>query len=597
MNRFLLIAFFAINAFSQDTKNTDFSIIESFSVQAGSVDVVVTDQNGNRVQGLDQESFSVLVDGKAIHLNHFEEVLREDLAHIQVEGSIQFAQEAPQQGSTKVVGTNYLIFIDDWFTKRQYRAPLLKRLRKEVSEMSDNDKVAIVRYYGEQLENILPYTNDKNAINKALTKLNKLPTYELKRHTQFLARLNNERSSGSALSRTTSDSFGENPVGARFLDRGRAFQDSGSLFQAIIASASHGGSHSLGLAFQEYFEQVQKTANAIELAMRGFNQKEGRNSLILVSEGWTSNFKDLLTRIPENAINSEYEGDPTELKTSTTDANWVASENRTFFNSQNAQNPEKSLKHISQTANLLGYTVYPMLISQIDHGTFMGNETNPTTTSGLLGFEYASRFDSVEFLAEETGGQVLSKAHRLKLPMTQVMADQKHYYRMSFNLPQADPGTRHDIQVLVSGDYELRHRKAFRQRAGNERQQLITQAAMLTGMDAGGLDVKFGQAQKHLRGKHKVPFDLTIPTNWITVLKDGENFNVQLELTVAAMDKRGNQSPMLATPINFSGKGNPTGDAYYDGEMVIRKKAQRLVFAIHDKVSNESITKTVDYKP
>lgn len=584
---YTFLALSSPNLTNQDSQaeKSDFSITESFTVRAGSVEAVVTDKGGKRITGLKPEDFTVLIDDQEVQVTLFDEIkqtVQREVNGVEIKETI--SQSNYEEQPKPAPGNNYLVFMDDWFTKRAYRGRLLKRLKSEVQQLSPKDRLAIVRYKGDQLQLVMGFSSDKAAILNSIDELGKMRTAELARHTRVMANLNVERqmnrqfeSQEGEVDTSWASQGGGGAAGVHANMRNkRAFANEETLFQVINGLSNNLRDTTVKRAVKTYFDQVSQTANAVELAMRGLHQKEGRNTLLLLSEGWTLNIKDALPQGAE-AAGAQADGN--------------------FINLKEFDSANELLRPITDAANLLGYTIYPLQVSQVDPGVFMATRTGQERASRTLGAEQNGRFSTLNFVAEQTGGQVISKAHRESLPFTKVIEDLQNYYRMSFTFPSDDIHTRHNIKVLVRGDYKVRHRKEFRQRSRDERKNLVSQAAMLTNT-SNLLDVQFGEAKKHARRQLALPFHLQFPTDWITALKTKSGgFAVQLELTIEAQDKRGNGSDMLRLPLHFEGTGTPPQLASFKNEMAISKKGQRLVFVLHDLVGGGNITRTVDYKP
>src|SRR5258706_9021521 len=90
---------------------------ETVEVRVVNVEVVVTDKNGNRVNGLKPGDFRLKVDGKEVPVSYFSEILAgQAVAPPAAPGGPAAATAAvPGVEPGGAVGTSYLVFIDDDF--------------------------------------------------------------------------------------------------------------------------------------------------------------------------------------------------------------------------------------------------------------------------------------------------------------------------------------------------------------------------------------------------------------------------------------------------------------------------------------------------
>lgn len=561
MCRLSWLLFLPLFIWGQEYEQSPLSIFESFRVDIGTVEAVVTDAEGNHVTGLPKGSFTLLVDGKATDIATFEEVKE----------GIELAVGEPG-GFQAPAAQNYLIFMDDWFSRRAYRYKLLEKLRSEITRIGEKDRVAIVRFTGTKIQTLLDYTSDKRRILAKIERLLELPTTEMRRIAEGNALVKVEGRADAVVDRLVSEaSLEEQSPASMSASRSNPAQFANENFATATRNQNRD---------ETYFSQVLKSVNAIEVAMRRMDQKKGRQNLLIVSEGWITH----LPRMFKLAMRTKWKNKDV-----------FGDETMRILAGAKLKTAEDVLRPISDTANVLGYTIYPMNLAQVQFGEFMLDQNSAEERMSQSGGEFYSMQDSLRFLADQTGGKLVQKSQGAALPFTQVQDDLKNYYVMSFVLPP-DRGERREIVLQMKGDYKIRHRKEFRQRPEAEQDKLASLSGLMSD-DKGRLIVKLGTAQASGRRKQQLPFTLEIPTDWLEVFQVEDNFSVQLELTVESMDVNDNSSEMLKVPVNFSGKGTPAGFAFYDGELLLRKKKQRLVFVLLDKIGGDRISQYVDYIP
>ena len=105
---------------------------ETIDVRVVNVEVVVTDRQGNRVQGLKPSDFELLVDGQPTPIAYFTEI--ED--GFAAGGETADISGIPALDLNAPVGTNFLIFIDDLFSIKRDRNRVLDRLRDDLRTLA-----------------------------------------------------------------------------------------------------------------------------------------------------------------------------------------------------------------------------------------------------------------------------------------------------------------------------------------------------------------------------------------------------------------------------------------------------------------------------
>ena len=109
----------ALPAVAQDGPLPDL-FSEAIDVRVVNVEAVVTDRKGNRVRGLTANDFELLVDGEPAPIAYFTEI-DEGTVRAAPAGAAEIAEAIPALHAGEPVGTNFLVFIDDFFSIRQHR--------------------------------------------------------------------------------------------------------------------------------------------------------------------------------------------------------------------------------------------------------------------------------------------------------------------------------------------------------------------------------------------------------------------------------------------------------------------------------------------
>lgn len=517
----------AFQGIAQDTTDEElFDISETLTVSAATVEVVVTDKKGERINGLKREDFVLLVDGSIVQPNHFSEIR---LLHDGEEQEVTLSGEAHDEAivSSQDVPRNYLVFIDNYFTHRYYRKMLLKKVIADVDQMRPQDQMAIVVYSGKKPQTRTGWTGDRELLKYMLNEVIQGKSGSMRREAELQASdVETEWKSGSGIT--------------------------GRTVYAAMARLER---------------SINKVTRAVEETMRGFERPKGRNMLLLLSAGWPYQYRKALDVKFVNLSGYDDGG-------------------------------EKKLRPVTDTANLLGYTIYPMLIGQLDAGEFAGAD-GPKFADFGTNTRFEVGHDSLKFLADQTGGELLSKAQFHKEPLDKVAADNNQYYVLTFTSSGLKKGERHSIDVMIPGtSYKVRHRKAFRQRTMEEVADLEVEKVLFSNKKKAELEVTLGEPAPHDKRLLMVPISLDIPLDWAQVNPQGRQYRARFTLRVTAEDKRGNRADLVREPIDLTvAKPRPGARIGYDAALVLRKKEQRLVVSLQDELGGQALTSTMIFSP
>lgn len=175
--RFLIVAFVVLALAGSPSDGQEGTLPDLFAdtidVRVVNVEVVVTDHEGYRILGLEASDFELLVDGQPVPVSYFTEVddgraiasLEDGRPPASVEAH---ARNVPLLDLDEPMGTNFLIFMDQFSVVRRYRERVLDRLEQELHLLRPDDRVAIVAFDGGNLSLLLDWTNSRNDIEDAL---------------------------------------------------------------------------------------------------------------------------------------------------------------------------------------------------------------------------------------------------------------------------------------------------------------------------------------------------------------------------------------------------------------------------------------------
>lgn len=158
--------------------------VDAIDVRVIEVEVVVTDDQGERVRGLARDDFRLSVAGREVPIEYFDE---------RRGGEIVAAADASrgEAGAGETApGVHYLLFLDDFFTDRRYRAAVLDRAAQELDVLRPGDRMAVIRFRGRGVETLIDWTSSKGDLARVLDEARRAPTWELRRDARLASATN-----------------------------------------------------------------------------------------------------------------------------------------------------------------------------------------------------------------------------------------------------------------------------------------------------------------------------------------------------------------------------------------------------------------------
>ena len=537
----------AAPAVAQDEKEQTPTFGEIVDVRVINLEVVVTD-DGERIPGLGLEDFELLVDGEKVPLEYFSEV-REGRAVSGTSAPEDFAIPALAPGES--VGTRYLVFVDDFFSIPSYRNRVLEELAEQLPQMSADDRMAIVAFDGNRVEMLSSWTRSLSELGAALDRASKRRAYGLQRLSEQRQFDTTQRFRGRALlgPRFASTAFSGNRRGIRTLDeleRNRA---------------------------RELASQVEQIADAATSAVRAFARPPGRKVMLLLSGGWPSS-------IPS----------------------WVAGTFEPVFD-DGQLNSWQPFSPLIETANRLGYTLYPIDVNGIESENLGSAEFGSLLASSLVADQAFSREqleeDSLYRLAHATGGRALIDGARLTA-LERVIEDTRSYYWLGFTPDWQEDDAGHKVEVRVKGKgLKARARDGFSDLSRESEVTMLVESAQLFDLPLPGemgLEIAVGEPTNAGFKKVLLPLRLEVPLDYVALLPENTGVGAQLEMRVAATDDHGDRAEVSVVPITVSGTGNAAGGqvAVLETQLKLRRQPHRLLISLYDPASGNLLSKRLE---
>lgn len=255
---------------------------------------------------------------------------------------------------------------------------------------------------------------------------------------------------------------------------------------------------------------------------------------------------------------------------------------------------------LADTANRLGFTLYPVDVPGFDGGGL--DASSAESTVGAWEAREEEVHSSLAFLATRTGGLAMINAGR-KSALANAQADTRSYYWLGFTPTWRQDDRRHRIEVQVARPgLKVRSRQSVLDLSRQSEVTMRVESALLFGGKGSAvMPMALGKPERTAAKEMEVPVTLTIPLSSVTVLPVDGKYSTALTLRFAALDERGDRSEIPAIPLRWSFDAPPPADGSgtirYDTRLKLRRIEQKVIAALFDPVSGKVTTAEAEVKP
>jgi len=359
------------------------------------VDVIVSDKTGNPLFDLKPEEFSVYEDGKQQKIEQFDVIKVDPLEQVEgpTNGEIRSGQDEEREAARPEVRM-FVILLDDYHVRRGNDMAVRKPLTDFImNQLAPADMVAIM--YPMTPVNDITFTRNRDRLVSAI-----------------------EAFEGRKVNYTP-----RNP-----------FEEQYTYYPAATV--------------EKIRNQITMSAlKAAAIRMGGL--REGRKSIIFVSEGFTSS---LPPQLADPVAGYPGMGNPNRGNaTATTDERYAWSSNVDMLN---------DMREVFQTVNTQNTSIYsvdPRGLAVFEYGI---NESVGLQQDSI---GLKSSIDSLHTLSNNTDGRAIVNRNDLATGMKQIMRDSSGYYLLGYTSSRAPTdGKFHEIDVKVSRrGVHVRARKGY----------------------------------------------------------------------------------------------------------------------------------------
>jgi VWFA-related protein len=484
---------------------------EVIDVRVVNIEVVVTDRDGVRVRGLGPADFELTVDGREVPIQYFTEVHAGE-----ANAAVQHAT-LPGIEPGEPVGTNYLVYVDDNHTLKAERDPIVRGLIDQLPHLGEHDRMAVVVQSGPRLEMLSSWSRSPRELGEALRQLLDGNVYGgSARSSLYTARSSALRRSRAGPADVEREGPGElrNEDDLPFLGFSSALGD------------------------QQLRVDLELAVTGVVSTLRGFAMPRGRKVMLLVAGDWPL---------------GSFRSDGFSLA-SVTDLD--------------------VMQVMVETANLLGYTLYPVGVGMADN---------------------LWRNANLKRIAQRTGGRAL---HDRGTVLADAVEDTRTYYWLGFTPDFAGDDSRHDIRVRVRiPGLSARSRQGYVDLSRAAELTMSAQSALLFGHETPGapLRIDLGAATRWGLRKMDVPIAVYVPLDELTFLEQGGDEVGRIEIRFAVVDASGSQADVPIIPVTLRGQRD-RGEYYrFETSLHMRRRPHELLVSVHDVLGGRTLSGRAEF--
>lgn len=542
-------------AASQESEPTMPAVFsEVLDVRVVNLEVVVTDKSGIPVRGLRPEDFVLSVDGEEVPVEYFSEIQSGTAVEPTEQQRALGIAELPAAVAGEPIETSYLVYIDEMFAIARDRDIVVRGLIEDLPRLGPNDRMAVVAYNGNEIEMLTSWSQSVPALERVLKKALDRPVYGLQRLAE------QRQYNFDALLRASVDIRTGRLDDTSFL---RTHLDPNERF-----------------FLERLTGQIQSSVMAATLTLRSFAMPPGRKVMLLYSGGWPY-FPTTFLGPTISPVVAWNEGD----------------------------RGAGLFSPVSDAANLLGYTIYPVDVPGFNDILASGSGGNLAATRGPLPTELA--FNSflreqenqftLTWIAGQTGGKALINAERTNAFDT-VVSDTRSFYWLGFSPKRGWDDRRHDVEVRVrEPSFRVRARDSFFDASKQHEVGMALESTLLFGNPAGieALIVETGEPRRAGRRRMEIPVEILIPLSEVTFLPDGGEYVSNLELRVAVRDVDGARADIPSVPmqVRFQEMPSPGAVGRYETTLKLRRKKHEAVVGVFDPASGRILSASIQISP
>ncbi len=512
-------------------------LTENIDVRVIGVDVVVTDKKGNTITGLTKDDFQIFENGIEKPISNFSEIEGKAVTQavtVPVPGSA--APPAPSKEEVNDQLRRRIIFYIDNLSLAPFnRNRVFKQMKDFAKEAMRPGDEAMVATYNRSLKVRVPFTRDVLQIQ------------------QTLDAISGESAQGIAGRSEAKDVMSR-------------IQDAQTYDEAVADARSYAESVNHDL------RQSVESINGLLTTLAGV---DGKKVLVLTTEGFQIQpGREVFTMIDEVSR----------------DKGWQSSSMLEAM----GYNGSSLIESIAKTANANGITLYAIHAGGLAAGSEGTSADNQqaipyNVTSAAL----SNSTESLQMLAELTGGLATSRTNNFAGAFKDIVRDLDSYYSLGYRAGTERVDRQRSLEVRVKNKaLRVRNRQTFVEKSTFQEMSDRVIANLLYKTRANDLGVRVKvNTPVHADELYKVPVEVQIPIDNLTLLQQGEAYMGGFSIYVVVGNKDGDMSDVarkshqITVPLGDFVKAK--GKYYtYTLDLMCEPGLNKISIGVVDDVSN-----------
>lgn len=543
----------AAQALDEETWQPVDTFGEAVSVEVVNVEVWVTDRQGRPVSGLTQDDFELRVGGEPVEILYFSAFEGERSALPEAGGP------ARGRGERALAEEDLLrvtVFIDDWNLRPEDRARVLGDLRDFLRrELRPGEEVMVMVHDGRSLSIAQAFTSDQEALGRSLDRVERSATQGIQVRTARRQAYDEIVEGYRAVEEAGGGRVGIDPCVWGWGDMETAFRS--------YAATEMG--------------QAQGSVSALASALESLAGVPGSKVLLYVGNG-----------LPEQAGI-----DMLEL------LNSLCPQSRSEAANLNWSFDLTSLyQQVIERANAHRVTLYALEAeSPAETPDFQPMDPRFRMPIHALRLREGSLEAGLSRLADETGGRAILDSADFTPAFAGIGDDLRHYYSLGFAPVHRGDGKMHRIEVRLEGrdGSRVRHRTAYLDKPMDQRMvERVYGVASLAGeSNPLGVRLETGEPQIGSGGLVRLPLQLWVPIESITLIPEGEGHKGRIRVLMAVSGAAGamGQVRQKLIPVEASAvapEGRERGEKLVEVTLDLPPGRHRVALAVQDELGGET---------
>jgi len=512
-------------------------LTETIDIRVINVDVVVTDKKGKPITGLTRDDFELFENGVPKAISNFYEVEGPKALNIAIaptQGPAAAAaakEEIPENLRRRVI-----FYIDNLSLMPFNRNRVFKEMKDFAKNVLRPGDEAMIATFNRSMKIRMPFTRDASAIQSTLDTI-----------------------------------AGESAMGvsnkSESRDVQKRIQDADNYDEALATARTYAESVN---------HDLRQSVDSLTGLMTTLAGVEGKKILVLTTEGFQMQpGREMFYLIDEVGRSKGWQAGSTLLEGMSYDA-------------------ASQIQSVAKTANANGITMYAIHAGGLGAANEgMLAEMDRPTPYAVTQAAVSNSTESLQLMAEMTGGLASINTNNFGQAFRNIQRDLESYYSIGYRAGTQRVDRQRNLDVRVKNrNYIVRNRQTFVEKStfAEMNDRVIANLLYKTKANELNILVKVGSPVR-AEDLFKVPVEIQIPMESLTLLQQGESYMGGFSVYVAVANKDGDMSDVARQShqirVPSSDYGKIKGKYYtYSLDLLMEPGPGKISVGVVDDVSN-----------